>query len=321
MKRWFIACFLMLTLVAPWSGVRAQTPLEIERLQVDIWPEFDKPDALIIYRMTIAANSTLPAQVSLRIPKEVGAPFNVAMKDVDGMLYNLKYDQVVDGNWLRISFTAAAAEIQLEYYDPSVVRTGNNRQISFTWAGDYRVRNMFFRIQQPVNATDMQVTKSSLKIDNGAVLDDGLTYYTVPIDGVVEAGATFGVQFSYNKPDSILTSSQAPVQPVRTVTGGAPLTNGLPETNSVMFLGLGIGGALILVGLVWYFNQRRVAVAGSAGSSRRRHVSTPAPMRTRVRTSAAEETASSEATYCHQCGKRAGPGDTFCRACGTKLRE
>jgi len=277
MKRWFIAYVLLLTLAAPWSGVAAQTPLEIERLQVDIWPEFDKPDPLIIYRMTIAATSTLPARVSLRIPKEVGAPFNVAMKDVDGMLYNVKYDQAVDGNWLRISFTAAATEIQLEYYDPGATMTGNNRQYQFTWPGDYRVRNMFFRIQQPLNATDMQLIKSPLKMDNGAVLDDGLTYFTVPIDGVVEAGTTFNVLFSYNKPDSTLTSSQAPVQPVRTITGGVPLSSGPAEANNVLYIGLGIGGFLILAGLVWYVNQRRVVVASSASYNRRRHVSTPTP--------------------------------------------
>jgi hypothetical protein len=319
MKRWFIACIVMLTLVAPWSIVMAQTPLEIERLQIDIWPEYDKPDALIIYRMTIAASSSLPAQVSLRIPKASGVPYNVAMKDVDGILYNLKYDQAVDGNWTRISFTAAAAEIQLEYYDPGVIKTGSERQFQFNWPGDYRVRNMFFRIQQPVNATDMKLTQSSLKMDNGAVLDDGLTYYTVPIDGVVESGATFNMQFSYNKPDSILTSSQAPVQPVRTITGGAPLTSGLPETNNVMLIGLGIGGGLIFIGLIWYFNQRRVAVASSTAYRRRRHTSSPAPAR--IRQTASKEAVPTETVYCHQCGKRAGPGDAFCRACGSKLRE
>jgi hypothetical protein len=318
MKRWFIACFLLLSFVMPVSGVLAQTPLEIEQLQIDIWPEFDKAEPLIIYRMTIAANSTLPARVSLRIPKEVGTPFNVAMKDVDGMLYNLKYDQAVDGNFLRISFTAAATEIQLEYYDPSATKTGSNRQYQYKWPGDYRVRNMFFRIQQPVNATEMRLTNSSLKMDNGAVLDDGLTYYTVPIDGVVEAGTTFNVQFNYNKPDSTLTSSQAPVQPVRTITGGAPLSSGPVEANNVMYIGLGIGGFLILAGLVWYFNQRRTLIASSPAYNRRRHSSAPAPARVRP---ASSEAAPSEAVYCHQCGKRAGPGDTFCRACGSKLRE
>jgi hypothetical protein len=153
-------------------------------------------------------------------------------------------------------------------------------------------------------------------MDNGAVLDDGLTYYTVPIDGTIESGTTFSMQFSYNKPDSILTSSQAPVQPVRTATGGAVLTS-LPDSNSIMLIGLGLGGALIVLGLVWYVNQRRVAVA-QVSSQRRRHTSPAAPSRQRQAVAAA---ASSETTvYCHQCGKRAGAEDTFCRSCGTKLR-
>jgi hypothetical protein len=27
-----------------------------------------------------------------------------------------------------------------------------------------------------------------------------------------------------------------------------------------------------------------------------------------------------EGAYCHQCGRRASPGDRFCRSCGTRLR-
>ncbi len=220
MKRWFIAALLVFGLTIPWVRVRAQTPLEIDTLQIDIWPEYDKPDVLVIYHLTIAGSSTLPAQMSLRIPKPANAPANLAMKDVDGLLYNLKYDQTVDGNWLRISFTAPSADIQLEYYDPSLKRDGNTRQYDFVWPGDYRVHNMTLRIQQPVNATDLKLAKNTLTMDSGTKGDDGLVYYIVPVSGTGEAGMSFDVSFGYNKPDSILssTTTQGPVK-VGTVTG------------------------------------------------------------------------------------------------------
>jgi hypothetical protein len=320
MKRWFIALVFVITLAAPWVRVQAQSALEVERLQIDIWPEYDKPSVLMIYRMTIAASSTLPAQVSLRIPKASGAPFNVAMKDVDGMLYNLKYDQVADGEWLRVTFTAAAPEIQFEYYDPGLTVNGAARQFEFRWPGDYKVRTMLVRMQQPINATDMLLAKGAQTMDTGQRLDDGLTYYTVPIDGTIEAGTTFKLQFSYNKPDSILTSTQVQSQPVRTPTNGSLLPANISSDNNVLYIGLGFGALLIVVG-VWYLNQQRLATANGVSSGRRRHAGSAAaavsPSRIRRETAAA---AAGESIYCHQCGKRAGPGDAFCRACGSRLR-
>jgi hypothetical protein len=314
MKRWFIAALLVLGLATPWVRVQAQTPLEIETLQVDIWPEYDKPDVLVIYHLTIAGSSSLPAQVSLKIPKLANAPANLAMKDVDGLLYNLKYDQAVDGNWLRISFTAPSADIQLEYYDPSLTLNSNARTYDFVWPGDYRVRNMTLRIQQPVNATDLKLTKNTLKMDSGTKGDDGLVYYIVPISGAVEAGMSFDVPFVYLKPDSILisTTTQGPVK-VGTVTGGITLAGGLASTNNILWIGLGAGILFIFIGLFWYFNQQRMSPA-AATPNRRRHT---APTRPRESTTVVSD----EAIYCHQCGKRAGPEDAFCRACGTKLRE
>jgi len=321
MKRWFIALVLLITIAAPWARVRAQSTLEVERLQIDIWPEYDKPNVLMIYRITIAASSTLPAQVSLRIPKAAGSPYNVAMKDVDGMLYNLKFDQVADGEWLRINFTSAALEVQLEYYDPGLVINGAARQFEYRWPGDYKVKTMLVRMQQPVNATDMQLAKGTQTMDNGQRLEDGLTYYTIPIDGTIAAGTAFKLQFSYNKPDSILTSTQVQSQPVRTPTNGTPLSSGISSDNSILFVGLGVGALLILAGL-WYWNQQRLATSRASAPSRRRHavsgvyVSPPA----RVRRETAAE-AAGESAYCHQCGKRAGPDDAFCRSCGSRLRN
>lgn len=312
MKRWLITYLLVVTLAAPWVSVQAQTPLEIEHLQVDIWPEFDKPDVLVIYRITIAASSTLPAQVNLRIPRIAGAPFNLAMKDVDGMLYNLKYDQVVEGEWMRVSFTAASTEIQLEYYDTRIVRDGSLRQFEFYWPGDYKVRTMELRIQQPINASGMKLTQGALKMSSGVIEEDKLTYYTVPIDGQVEAGTTFRVGFSYTKPDDVLTSSQAPVLPVQTATGKASTATNSPTTNELLLAGgIGIGLLLIAVGVFWYVNQQRIASANASANRRRRH----------VRQSIETEAQSTNGNiYCHQCGKRAGPGDTFCRSCGAKLK-
>ena len=312
MKRCIFALVFIISIGIPWSGVRAQTPLEIDQLQVDIWPEYDRPEVLVIYHMIIAANSTLPAQVSLRIPKAVNSPYNVAMKDVDGMLYNLKYDQVVEGNWLKISFTAASTELQVEYYDPGMTVEGNTRQYDFQWPGDYRVDNMNFRIQQPFNASNLQLTNGSLKIANSALGDDNLTYYSVPIDGAIDAGTTFDVPFSYTKPDDTLSYTKTG-QPVTPSTDTAPGT-GLVPPNNILVFGLAAGVVLILVGFVWYLNQRRLMISAGMAGGRRRHYSSPKPRKDE------NPVSFGDIVFCHKCGKRANSQDAYCRSCGAKLR-
>ncbi len=314
MKRWFFALIFIISLVFPWASVRAQTALEIDQLQIDIWPEFDRPEVLVIYHIIISPTSTLPAQVTLRIPKEVASPYNVAMKDVDGMLYNLKYDQVIDGNWLKLSFTAASAELQIEYYDPRLTIANTTRNFDYQWPGDYRVNNMSLRIQQPYNASGLQVTNAALKISGTTLGDDGLTYYMLPIDGSIEAGTTFDVPFTYTKPDATLSSSQAPVKAVQTSTGNASLASGLTPTNNILIIGLAAGAILILVGFVWYLNQRRLVSSMAMASNRRRHINPPKPQN-------GDPVTASDNIYCHQCGKRANSQDAFCRSCGARLRN
>ena len=80
--------------------------------------------------------------------------------------------------------------------------------------------------------------------------------------------------------------------------------------------GIIIAVVLILGGLAWFLMQRR-AEAATAPSPARHRSSSASHRHEAVRPMMA---ASSADIYCHQCGKRALPGDTFCRSCGTKLR-
>lgn len=315
MKRWFFALIYLVCLALPLRDVQAQTPIEIEQLQIDIWPEYDRPEVLVIYHIVIAANSPLPAQVSLRIPRAAQAPFNVAMKDVDGMLYVIKYDQVTEGDWLRITFMAASTELQVEYYDPALVINGSTHQYTYQWPGDYRVRNMNVRIQQPFNASGMRLTKGSLKIDSAAQGEDNLMYYSVPIDGVIGAGTSFDVPFSYTKNDALLSSDHAPVQAVKTAAGAAALASGSTPPSSMIWVGLAIGAVLILLGIVWGMNQRRLTNAMTTSSGRRRHLAPSNHL------AGEPPVDNSQSVYCHQCGKRASQEDAFCRSCGTRLRQ
>lgn len=297
---------LIIVLLGLWIAlpVRAQVDIPLESLVVQILPEFDRPDVLVIYRISLAASVNLPAQISLRIPRAAGAPYNVAWEDVDGLLYNLTYTTEVRGDWLQITFTTPSANLQVEYYDPRLEREDNLRKFTYEWNGDFSVQNLVVSVQQPANAEKMQAYPG---FDAGQRLSDGFVYFTNPV-GKVAAGTTFKVNLRYEKADDSLSVGMLPVQPAQ------PLDETTPGRTSASALlpvfTLVIGGVLLVVLVAWFLIRRD---RESSPSTRRyRHKrSTPA--------SVAEETGG--VVYCHQCGRRAEAGDLFCRTCGVRLRK
>jgi hypothetical protein len=281
----------------------------LDNVYVEIWPEYDKPSVLVIYHITLSAQVSLPAAVNIRIPAAAGKPSAVAWQSTDKALYDLKYETKPAGEWTEIQFSTPAPDVQIEYYDPGLKKTGAQRNFTFRWPGNYTVQNLSMQVQQPVNATNMKFRPDAGSGRPGAL---GLIYYSLLV-GKVSTGKTFDLAVTYDKPDDSLTNSQQfqaaqPNQPLDSgTTGRVALDQFLPWGAG------GLGLLLIAAGSIWYWKTGRIT-SNKAATGRARHARTrsekPAP--------AAEK--GDEATFCYQCGKKAAPGDAFCRACGTKLR-
>lgn len=304
MRRVFIIVVLLAGLFFTGTA-RAQSEPVIESMEIGLWPEYDRTDVLVIYRITLSSEVTLPAQMSLRIPNSAGAPYNLAMKDMDGLLYNLAYTSEIQGDWLKVTFTTPAAELQLEYYDPELTFDADQRQFEYTWSGDFTVNNLVVAVQQPVNASDMRILPD---FGVGTIQEDGLTYYTKTV-GSVNAGTPFTVRFGYSKPDDELSFSSQSVQPVQAASGDAA---GRVNANDILpwVLG-GVGLILVLGGLVWYVVTRNRNMA-SVSAGKRRH--RPSSSRQDIVQSGTDP------IFCSKCGRKASSADMFCRACGNRLR-
>jgi hypothetical protein len=307
----FIALFLLLTLsifAAPVpSYAQAGDPVVIETMRVDIWPEYDKPAVLVIYHITLADQTTLPANMSIRLPASVGEPHAVAMQDPNG-LYNMIYNIANAGEWEEIQFQTPAQEIRIEYYDPGLIKDSKSRSFTFNWPGDYTINNLSLQVQQPIGAEKMLIKPD---MGSGGQGDDGLTYFTY-LAGKVDAGTKFSVSMTYEKTSTNLTSegqfqTGKPSQPIDEGTSGR--VN--PELWVPWTLG-GLGILLIAAGVYYFFRPGRTLQTVPA---RERHGRKAQPA-----SDEAQEPARKDGVFCHQCGKRAASGDVFCRACGTKLR-
>ena len=306
-KLFFLAVFALL-----FSGTlaQAQEPLHLTTLEVDLWPEYDRPEMLVIYHVKLPADISLPTEVVLLIPAAAGEPNAVAVRQMDGSLLNATYDRQVDGDWAYITVMATMPEIQLEYYDPQLKKENNARAFTFVWKGEYPVDAMTIIIQEPLGASQMQVEP-----DLGGFMQpqaDPMRYYTMEV-GAPQKGETVTVGVTYVKDTDVLSVESMQIQSSQQIDE-APESPSDWTTWLPWIIG-GAGVALLVGGGVWYWQMNREE-RKSESPKRGRRAKTPIKSPEQI---AAES--DDQAVYCHQCGKRAAPGDRFCRACGTKLRR
>ncbi len=299
MKRFFALALLIFSIGYP-NSAKAQNGIELSKMVINIWPEYDRPGVLVFYRITLASQTSLPATLSIRIPKAAEKPFNVAMKDVDGRLDNLRSTTATEGDWVKVSFTTPVPEVQFEYYDPSIIAVDNLHEYRYNWPGDYDIDSLVLNIQQPLAAEKFQIQPA---MGTGQVNQDGFTYFESVV-GEVKAGVTFVITLKYEKTGSDLSAPSqavAPVEPISTNTIGWQTLN---EVLPYILTGLGL--FLIIAGVYWYWRSGKTITM----AFRKRY--------SIIRT---KETETEPAmVFCHSCGRKAMSGDVFCRSCGTKLR-
>lgn len=303
MAKRIIAIFIFLVLLFPLNALAQDEP-PLAAVSIDLWPEFDRPATLVIYHITLSPQVSLPYQMSVRIPAASGAPHAVAVQQPGGELMSAPFEQEPEGDWNRVVFQATTPEIQLEYYDPNLVIDGNLRKFQYTWPGDYAVDAFSIEVQRPIGASAVQIKPGMVSARQGT---DGLTYYQMNV-GPLSKGQAFEISVEYQKETDELSFSNLTVAPSASLDGS---NSGKASMSEILpwILGL-LGVAFIIGGGVWYWQSGR-RKGETKKEPRNRGNSKP---------QALSENGEERNIYCHQCGKRASPGDRFCRACGTHLR-
>jgi hypothetical protein len=307
-NRIILVCLLVAGFLVSGFSQAADNAVTIKKLELNIWPEYDQPQTLVIFRITLSSDTHLPAQISLRIPRAAGSPYSVAIKDLDGLVYDVEYTLIPEGEWNRIVLTTPSAEIQVEYYDPDLTIDGTLHSLSYRWIGDYPINDLTVVVQQPRGAYNVNINPY---LGVGKINpDDDLVYYTASL-GKLDTGIAFDLSLNYQKADDSLSATSISVKPA----GQFPLSNTLANQVQSILLsilhdqGLWITAFLLLAWLVLFLLALWLAGAHLFDHWKRQ----PRP----VEESKNGQTAPPR--YCSQCGKKAVPGDIYCRVCGTKL--
>ncbi len=322
MRKW-ISFFLAVFLLFLPSTAQAQASIRFSSMEVDLWPEYDSPSMLVIYRITLSPSVNLPVSLSLRIPRSAGKPSAVAARQIDGTLINTPYEPTQGTDWTTIKFTATMPEIQIEYYDPSLVQEGTSRHYEYTWPGDYEVESLTIQVQRPFDATNMNITPS---LGSGSSGKDGLFYYVAPVgSGPIKAGQEFKLTLNYQKPTSVLSEEKLPVKPSAPIADNTPFFSRFSSIILWLLGGLGITLILVALGLLayWFVSRNGEDVREvPRRRSRREGAFAEEPVENSQRYPEAEASTldEGEVIYCSSCGKRASTSDRFCRSCGARLQ-
>lgn len=292
--RWLFLPLLITLLLMP-VPANAQGGIGLETFNVQLWPEFDQPSMLVIFDFTLAEGTSLPINISIRIPED--ATLIAVAYAPSGSLLNVPYQEpVVDDGWQVLTFTADTnAVYHIEYYAP-LAREDSQRQYLYLWPGDHAVENFVVGIKIPVDTTEYSTDP---QMDLGAPAENGQTVIQWSTTNL-EAGEELPIQLTYTKTSDRLSISDQPLETGivdENTAGRISLSNYLPY-----ILG-GLGILLIFTGGLYFWQTSK-----GKRSPRLRH-----PAR--------DEELTVGEVYCHQCGKRAQPADRFCRTCGTRLRK
>ena len=282
--------------------VSAQDIQPLPEVEVDLWPEYDRPSMLVIYRITLPPQADYPYAMSFRIPSVAGEPHAIAARQPDGTLINLNYELLPGDEWSRIKFLATTPELQIEYYDPSLDLEGATRLFEYRWMGDHAVNNFYIQVQQPSGAVDMRISPG---MGNGEIKSDGLVYFSTDV-GSLPLGQTFSIHIEYLKETDELSAENIPIEPISPIIQTS--TSRLGKLSILPWLVGGLGLLLIAGGAFWYWH-----------SGREETPSTQKPRWRKPATKTGQIAPDEEHIYCPRCGKRAMPGDRFCRACGEQL--
>jgi hypothetical protein len=299
MRKWVLLLAMGTVFLFP-SFAFAKNEVTIASLEVDLWPEYDRPQVLVIDYILLSPDTPLPATVELRVPAAVKTPLVVAVGSSPDLVTDqgVQFTTSKDGNWLVVSIEANGPAIQFEYYDPGLKKDGDLRSYTYEWSSDYDVKAFTVAVQKPFDARNL---KTSPVLQDDGVYQNQLQYYRSEAEPI-PAGDSFLLEMSYEKSSDTLSVSRLQVEPVEVnedTPGRISLNNYLPYVMG----GLGV---LLLIGGVIYYWQSGETRASKASRRKR---------------PAAEDEEHSTGIYCAQCGARAKAGDRFCRVCGARLRH
>ena len=230
---------LLFALALPAHAARTS----LATLQIEIWPEHDRPRALVILKGELAKTASAPADMRLRIPASAGAPSALAFADASGNLFNLAYEQEAAGSFIQLRFRPAQGNFHLEFYD-ALALDSPQREYRYTWPADLRVERLSVLVKEPAAASSLSVSPQLPTVGQGP---DGLAHRAADL-GARREGQALPIEVRYTKSDP------RPSTEILAAPAAAPPA--APQSSPWRLLALIAAGAVGLLGAIGLFVWR-----------------------------------------------------------------
>ncbi|MDX1520203.1 MAG: zinc ribbon domain-containing protein [Anaerolineae bacterium] len=293
----------LVIIIVAWPGppVRGQSSPPLETVVIDLWPEYDRPEVLVLYRGVLAPGTSLPTQATFALPAYidtlhvVAAIQNGAMFEVGPETYTLR--QEGERSLLILSLTSP--EFQFEYYDPVILtRQAETRTLDFQLSLMQTVDQAVIQVQEPFETQSFEATPA---IQNSFIGADGLKYNRLERTGL-SAGDTLDLSATYQRTTNALS--------VERLTEGNPSQPAAAEVGSLTGANRNFGYFLIAIGGVLF-----LGAIGSWWWSRRKEQTL-----TSRRKANPKLTTKNKPAFCYRCGTQIRTEANFCHQCGAKRR-
>jgi hypothetical protein len=274
----------------------AVTETKINTMEVEIWPEYDDPRVLLIYRGTMPPDQPLPTDFSFIVPSDAQVHMAGAVDQNGGHVHALFQERDRGDGTKEIFYRLEHPNFYMEfYYDP--LTGAEQRQFRYPLVSPFPIADLKVSVQQPLRTSGFGVNPATSNV----VRDQkGFSYYIVSF-GAVPAGEERSVSVAYRKTDR--EPSVAGQQP-----GG-----GVPERQRRTMKGILVGAGILLIGVVGYglfaASQRKKVRSGRAGA----HAARPVP-------AGPTQAGGKPSRFCTQCGAGVEKTDKFCSNCGHQVR-
>ena len=135
----------------------AKGGLDIGRMRISIWPEYDDPGVLVIYDGRFSDDSQFPTKTSFFIPK--GAVISdVCSLSPEGQHYCQLYETIKgEGDMDKVLMALPFPNFYLSYHTAALDLTSQQRDVTFTLLANHHIENVEVDVQQPLRSSDFTI--------------------------------------------------------------------------------------------------------------------------------------------------------------------
>jgi zinc ribbon protein len=302
------------------SSQAPTTDLVMARLRLSIWPEYDDPRVLIMFRGEMTPRQAFPASITLPIPKGAEVIGAGMVSEQNELL--LHPHQVLSGNTQdTLQLNLPVPRFFVEFYYNPLTTSGPEKRFVYSAPTTYPIELFEVDIQQPLKATAFMLDPVPMErmTDN-----QGFTYHQFTYRNVGQGHSqTFTIAYTKTASTPSVSKQQPTPHPAEKARARS--------NNTLVALSIFAGAILLFAGCAWLV-QRSQRPRMPTTTTPALPVSMSDTLVALLREDAQpQETETAEVSpmspqtrvvnYCAHCGRKLLPDDRFCSGCGKSINR